>query len=281
VVALANDTISVARPLLFESPVLRDPDLVEIIRQRTQDHQLMIAIRKSLSEEVSDALVATENRTVVTTLLENTDARISGETMKYLVEESQRVGAYQKPLVKRSELTPALATRLYGWVSSRLRSEIVRRYPIDPLALSEATAAAVADLVEGHPRHFRSTLDELADRLAADRAGLPRLIVQALRDTHIPLFYALFARYSGLRPGIVRRLLRGPRGEALCIACKAAGIDRATFASIYLLTRKETLTNGRAAPLSDMAEVLAFYDGVATEAAASLLEKWRKAPDGD
>ena len=55
VVLLANDQIEVARPLLLRSELLDDPDLIEIIRHRGQQHQLVIARRHGLSARVSDA----------------------------------------------------------------------------------------------------------------------------------------------------------------------------------------------------------------------------------
>ncbi len=91
IVSLANDDIEVAEPILMRSEVLRDPELIRVIRHRTQQHQLAIAMRRSLSEHVSDALVETGNVDVVKTLLENSDAKISEATMEYLAEESRRV----------------------------------------------------------------------------------------------------------------------------------------------------------------------------------------------
>ena len=48
VLALANDEIEVAHPMLIDSTVLHDADLIELVRHRTQAHQLAIAMRSSL-----------------------------------------------------------------------------------------------------------------------------------------------------------------------------------------------------------------------------------------
>src|SRR3546814_334797 len=95
VVALANDEIDVARPILLRSEALLDGDLIEIIQHRTQEHQLAVAMRRNLSEQVSDALAETANHDVIKTLLENPDARISEATMAYLVDQSRRVDSFQ------------------------------------------------------------------------------------------------------------------------------------------------------------------------------------------
>ncbi len=81
IATLANDEIEVAHPILVKSDVLKDPELIEIVQHRTMEHQVAIAIRSSISEQLSDALVETDNEKVVTTLLSNQGAAISNSTM--------------------------------------------------------------------------------------------------------------------------------------------------------------------------------------------------------
>lgn len=113
VMALANDDIEVAHPILLASDILHDTDLVEIIQHRTMQHQLTISMRKNLSENVTDALVETGNHDVIETMLKNTDAKVSKTTMEYLVEQAKRVDTYQNPLLRRPDLDPDLAKRMY------------------------------------------------------------------------------------------------------------------------------------------------------------------------
>ena len=81
VLTLANDEIEVAHPILVNSEVLRDLELIEIVQHRTMEHQIAIAMRPKVSEQVSDALVETTNEKVITTLLSNQNAIISNRTM--------------------------------------------------------------------------------------------------------------------------------------------------------------------------------------------------------
>ena len=84
VLMLANDEIEVAHPILVHSEVLKDPELIEIVQHRTMEHQVAIAMRPRVSEQVSDALVETTNEKVITTLLSNQNAMISNSTMGHL-----------------------------------------------------------------------------------------------------------------------------------------------------------------------------------------------------
>ena len=46
VTKLANDEIEVARPVLQESGVLRDEDLLEVVKIRSQGHLLAVSVRE-------------------------------------------------------------------------------------------------------------------------------------------------------------------------------------------------------------------------------------------
>ena len=277
VIALANDEIEVAHPLLVNCDVLQDLELIEIIRNRTLEHQLAIGIRKSVSEEVTDALVATDSVDVIKTLLENHHAKISQRTMEYLVEQSQRVDTYQNPLLRRPDLETTLAKRMYWWVSAALRTYILERYEVDPGELDETMESTVKALTEGDGE-FKPKAVELADELSDRNEITPALIVKTLREGEVALFAALFGKYTGIRLQLVQRMLFEPGGEGLAIACKGSGIDKSTFASIYVLTRK---ARGRDSVnhLADMAGILGLFDRIKEDAASMLLKKWQRDPN--
>jgi uncharacterized protein (DUF2336 family) len=121
IVALANDEIDVAQPVLADSVVLTDPDLLEVIKQRTLQHQLAIALRRGLSERVSAALVATGNESVMQSVLDNATARFDRSVLEAMVERSRTIERIRRPLLSREELDSRLASKMYSWVSAALR----------------------------------------------------------------------------------------------------------------------------------------------------------------
>ena len=130
-VLLANDEIDIASPVLIKSKVLEDVDLIEIVRNRSTQHLLAIAMRRDLSTAVADALVESGEKDVVRALLENQDAHISRATMAYLVEQSKAVDEFQEPLVKRRDLPADLARRMCLWVSAAIRQSLLERFNLD------------------------------------------------------------------------------------------------------------------------------------------------------
>lgn len=277
---LANDEIEVAYSILTGSDVLQDADLIEVIRHRTLEHQLAVATRSSVSELVSDVLVGTGEADVIRTLLDNQNARISERTMAYLVEESKRIDAYQAPLLRRDDLNPALARRMYWWVSAALRQHIVQRYKFDPIDLDEHVQETIHTILGDsniqEPPARRST--ELARRLKETRSITPQLLVQTLRQGEIALFIDLFAALTELGGKLVRRLIFEPGGEGLAIAAKGVGIDKAEFASLFLLSRKARPGEKVVDP-NELSAVLALFDRIKPDVAKKVLRHWQHDPD--
>ncbi len=277
VLTLANDEFEVAHPVLSKSTVLHDSDLIEIVRHRTQQHQLCIAMRKDVSETVSAALVETGDTNVITTLLENGDASISNHTIEYLVAESKRVDSFQMPLVNRGDLPPDLAHKMYWWVSATLRQHIVENYNVDATVIDDTIEATVKDALERGDGGGGGTseAEELAARMAKRGQLSEEFMLKALRGTEVALFEACFAKATDVRLKLARRLLYEPGGEGLAMACKAAGFKRATFATIFELTRKAAAPG---APLDarELARVSEFYDHVKRDDATAVVMRWRR-----
>lgn len=279
VVALANDDIEVAHPILVRSKLLLDEDLIEVIRFRTLEHQLATASREELSEAVSDALVETENVQVITTLLENENALISKRTLDYLVEQSRKVDNYQRPLLGRKDLDPDLAKRMYWWVSAALRKHIVTNYEIDPTELDDAMESTVKEVIDRDADEDRPSAPErLAAQLPEERIGDPKFLIKLLREGEISLFVATLAKFTGLKSDLVRRFMIEPGGERLAIATCAIGIDKSHYAQMFLLCRKTRPGDKQVEP-DELSNALAFYDRLKPAVTREVLRRWRLDPD--
>ena len=281
---LANDEIEVARPVLVTSKVLRDVDLVEIVRHRTQQHQHSIAMRREVSEFVSEALVEAGNADVIKALLDNPNAKISEATLEYLVDESRRVDSYQEPLVRRSDLSPELARRMCLWVGAALRSYILDNYDIDPTELDDLLEDVTTDTVETLPppdskvESQDDAAGRLAQRLAEEQRLTPDILVQTLRQGEITLFEAMFAQMTRLRRRLMGRLIYEPGGEGLVIACRALQVDKPTFTSIFLLSRKGRPGDQVVDP-RELSRVISLFDRVKPDAAQQVLRRWQRNPE--
>ena len=275
---LANDEIEVAHSILLKSEVLQDIELIEIIQHRTQEHQLTIAMRSTVSEAVSDALVGTGDATVIQTLIGNPTARISDTTMENLVAESETEEAYHHPLLNRPEFSPHLAKRMYWWVSAALRSHIVENFNIDPAELDRQIEGTIKDIL---PHDDAGPAKVAGDRgeNEADFDGItPQLLLQNLRMGEVAMFESLFAQLTGLRSKLVRRFIFEPGGEGLAIACKSVSMSKPDFGSIFLLSRSARPGDKKVDP-NEVTTALTFYDHIKPETARKVVARWKLDPD--
>ena len=275
---LANDAVEVASPVLTRSKVLRDQDLVEVIRHRTLEHQLAVANRFAVSETVSSALVGTGETSVIERLLHNQNARISQNTLEYLVDESKRYDSFREPILRRSELGPDLAKRMFLWVSAALREFILEHFELDPTMIDELLENTAFEQIDAATAGEATGSAKLAEDLADNGKVTPEMLVKAMRQGEINLFVAMFSRMTGLRRNLVMRLLFESGGEGLAIASVAVGIDRDAFSTLFTLSRKAR-PQGAADIDAETTNVLALYDATPVEGATGVLRKWQRNPD--
>lgn len=280
VLMLANDEIEVARPILIRSGALQDIELIEIIHHRTLEHQLAIAMRSSVSEMVSDALVETGNADVVKTLLQNPNAKITEATMAYLVEEARRVDSYQEPLVRRKDLNPELAQRMYWGVSAALRAHMLDNFDIDPRELDDELENAVLALLEGTRNEAAAAKPamDLAESLHQAKAVTPDLLIQVLRQGEVALFEALFGRLSGISPPRLQRVIYEPGGQDLAIVCRALAIPKSNFSVIYTMVRRAR-PGHESLPAQAVSQLMGYFDELEAAAAQQVLRQWRRDPN--
>ena len=284
---LANDDLDVAHNILLNSEVLQDLELIEIIQHQTFEHQLTIAMRDKVSEAVSDALVETGNTKVIKTLVENETAQISDDTIETIVNVSKTEEPLQEPLLNRPDLSPHLAKRMYWWVSAALRKHIVEQYQIDPTELDQKIESTIKDLLgEPEPAGGSGEIDtrsleqasHLAQKLADKKAITPQVLLQTLRKGEVRMFEGMFTQLTGLRHNLVRRLMFEPGGEGLAIACKAIGMAKPDFGSLFLLSRSARPGDKVVDP-REVSRVMTFFDRLRLDTAIKVVGRWKLDPN--
>jgi len=275
---LASDDIEVAYPVLSRSRVLRDKDLVEIIRQRTEEYHLAITLRDDIGEDVSEALVETNSESVITSLLKNQNAAISEATMGYLVDQSRRLDSFQEPLLHRSDLKQGLAKKMFMWVSAALRQHIVGQYDLDATTvdqLLEQAAKEGYDSTMAEKTEAGSASSDLIKNLRERGMITTDMLVKTLTDGEVALFLAIFSDLTKLNDILIKRIVFEKGGEGMAIACKAIDLPEIQFATLYRKSRK--VAPGRAkASRTEVNAVLDLYRGINANEARKVLQMWQR-----
>ena len=192
--ALAQDDFFVAEVVLSKCDVLSDRALVDIIRHRTLQHQMAIACRKHLNEQVSDAIIEQNNPLLITELLKNKGAKIREATLRYLVDQSKKIDIYRNPLLSRDDLLPEHAATMYQWVGETLREEICKKFNLKESdvqnLLDKAMVIQLGRLAEVQKS---KTQDELVFLLDEEQELTVPFMIRCLKEGEIALFEAILA----------------------------------------------------------------------------------------
>ncbi len=280
--ALLQDDIEMAAPVLRTNEPWLDVELVEVIRHRALEHQLMQSMRRTKGDAASDWGVAAGDSDFIKGLLDGNDDPVTEAAMAYLVEQANTVDGFQEPILRRSDLSDRLVKRILLWILAALRQHLLERFDCDMTRLDDAVEAAAADLIVRIADERASAAESATTKLAkllrdANLLPLPSL-VQLLRQGEVGLFVAALSEMTGLRLTLIRRLLFESGGEGLMTACRAIGLDKPNAAAIFLLTRRARPGDWAVDP-RELARAMSIFDRVEPAAAQGVVARWRRDPD--
>ena len=241
ILLLVDDSIEVARPLILHSPLLTEADVLKLIAEAGVSHQEAVAGRPHIGEPVTAALASCEHESVLLALVRNVTARISETTYGVLVEKSRAIHGLAEPLVRRPDLPPQLATQMCEWVSDALKSYIKTNYHIAPRTVDAAMADANKVLKSEPPAPKDPPLDsaqKLIEKLAASGQLKAGFLMRVLSQGQADLFDLAFARLLEVELEKFRPFFYQDAIRPVALACRAAGIDRSVFATVFNLSRQ-------------------------------------------
>jgi uncharacterized protein (DUF2336 family) len=103
----------IAAPILEQSPLLGDDDLLPIVQRATTAHRLAIAGRRVLSARLVTALCRAGERAVILRVLGNDGAAMSGETLHALLDRFPDDAALGAAIARRRLLPVSVGGRLF------------------------------------------------------------------------------------------------------------------------------------------------------------------------
>jgi uncharacterized protein (DUF2336 family) len=237
IVLLCDDRIEVARPILARSPLLSDADLIRVIESGSEGHQIAVAARPAIGEGVSAALARHACEAAVIALLRNSTAKLGWSAFEQLSERARKSSDLQEPLVRRSDLPPELAHRLTLWVSGALKTALIARYPEAAQTLGSAIGETTASFESGEPAISGVNARKLVEKLHHSGQLRASFLIRVLNQGQMELFEYAFAALLSMEPETMRKALYGDNPMTVALACRAAGIDRSVFQTVFNLSR--------------------------------------------
>ncbi len=241
ILLLVDDTIEVARPLIIKSPLLTESDVLRLIAEAGIGHQEAVAGRPHIGIPVTDALAKSEHESVLLALVRNVTARISNASYETLVQKSRALTGLQEPLVKRPDLPPQLATNMCEWVSDALKTYITTNYDMAPKNVDTALHDVQVIMQSEPPAPKDPPADsalKLIEKLAASGQLKAGFLMRVLSQGQVDLFDLAFSKLIGVDLNCFRAGFYEKGARVVAVACRAAGIDRSVFNTVFNLSRQ-------------------------------------------
>ncbi|MFT3725357.1 MAG: DUF2336 domain-containing protein [Hyphomonadaceae bacterium] len=277
---LAMDVIEVARPVIESSKALTEADILDVIKEKSQDHMMAVTKRPDIGETVSSALVDKGEDRVVASLLENRTARLNRQTYQKVAERAEVNPVLHAPFVRNAHVPLDLLNNVYLKVENSLRREIMRKFHgVSPQELEAALEASRNHLSAAYgalPDDYQVAKDHVA---ALDKKGAlkPPILVQLLRENKRTAFLVAFAQLVDIEFDLARRLVTGKDLDALAMLCRGSGFDRGLFVTLCILIADD------GGGLSRTEQYSQLYEQVPVAAAQRALRFWKvraKGPGG-
>ncbi len=233
---LAHDNdITVAGPVLQQSPRLNETDLVDIAETKSQAHLHAIARRQGIGELVTDVLVRRGDQDVARSVASNVTARLSNEAFSALVSRAEKDGILAENVGRRPDIPP------YHFRQLLMRAtEVVQRRLL--ASAGPETQAEIRRVLASISRE----LDQVAgpcDFAPAQRTVLSLHKAGTLGEAQLLEFadarkveetVATLSALCGVPIETVDRLTAGERPDPVLILCKAVGFGWPTARAIIL-----------------------------------------------
>ena len=280
-IRLAADVEYIALPVLADSLVLTDEDLIEIVRQGSSSKQEAVASRPNLTVTVTDALIDHAAEPAIVVLMGNATATIAEDGFNRAVTRFADSPRVKQAIVERETLPATVAERLATMVSKALQAHLVKVHDLAP-----ETAADIALSSREHAilhLSLGASDDDLRQMVAQmQRNGrlTPSLILRALCTGDIAFFEAAMAAKSDVPLANAQILIHEPSRKGLKALFQKAALPPALYEAVEAGVEvvDDTFFDGEARDLERfrsrvISRVLTLVDDVGQADADYLLAK--------
>jgi uncharacterized protein (DUF2336 family) len=213
---LARDVDVVAMPVLQYSSVLTDDDLVMLVKESTSAKLVAIAHRPTVSETVSDAVVAAADPQAIVALVGNDGAVIAEPALHTVLSRHGGNAELDETMARRQKLPITILERLVAEASDRLRQVLIERHDL-PERLASDLVFQTRERATVGLMSARSPASEALELVAhLKQAGrlTPSIILRALCLGDLAFVEAAFATLAQIPVHNARLLIHdaGPLG---------------------------------------------------------------------
>ncbi|MEQ1780392.1 MAG: DUF2336 domain-containing protein [Hyphomonadaceae bacterium] len=235
-IKLAKDIDIIAVPVLKNSPVITDEDLVEIVLAGSSEKQVAIAQRASLGEGLTEVIALYGSKQAVEAATLNEGAAFSNDAYAGVLKRFANDNEIKSALVSRSSLPMHVTEKLVNLVSGELFDRLVNTHELPPqLAIEIAAGArerATLDLVE--QAGLSTDPERFVQQLHLNGRLTPSVIMRALCLGHMTFVEHALSELSGVPRTKTWLMIHDAGALGLKTVFERAGLPSGMFTAFRL-----------------------------------------------
>jgi len=218
-----DEDIGISGPILEQSNVLTDHDLVEIAKTMSQAHLSAIAGRRRIGEPVTDVLIVRGDSEVAHKVTTNAGARFSRFGLSRAVQRAEADETLAVAVANRTELPPELLELLVRKATTAVKERLLANARPEMKAritqvLSEVSSqVARAGASGGAQPRSRATLRQ-------DPSRTRDLISQCVESRHVEELIDALAIHCEVPVSAVKNIVQQEADMGMLVLGKASGI---------------------------------------------------------
>ncbi len=199
-VKLARDVETIALPVILNSPMLTDADLVEIVRTCPPTKQVAVASRETLSPIVTTAIAQHAVPEAVQRAVANDNALFEEAGLEIVLDRFAGVSAITSAMVHRNQLPLSITEKLVSLVAGEAFDYLVNNHELPPqIAIDLAMGArerVTIDIIEQAVR--QKDIARFVQQLNLNGRLSPSLLMRGLCMGHVEFVEHAMAELAGM-----------------------------------------------------------------------------------
>jgi len=268
-----DDAIRVAGPLLKNSPLVDETTLIEVARNKGQQHLLAISKREAISPNVTDVIVSRGERVVARSVARNITAAFSEQGYSSLVERAADDGTLAVAMGQREDLPAPLLQKLLSEAADLVRRKMFEAASPEQKARLARTMVEMDGDAQNVQRDFAAAQRAVVVLHKAGRLNQEAL-VRFARDRKYEEVVAALSALSGLTVETVDQVVCGGKRDSVLILGRAIRLDWATVRALLALR----LPPGRSLSAVDAESARVSFERLALPTAQRVMKFWKERP---
>lgn len=231
IVKLANDQAEVATPVLEQSPVLTEEDLIRLAKTKGQEYLLAISRRETLQSRLTDILLERGEQPVRRSVAENQGAELSQWGQRLLVMLAESDPVIRDYLTERHDLPQDTFDKLMQMLPEARREQVTALMQNNEQIARTLFREAGHEAAKVKLERRRTRLDAkvVLQEIKTHRRALDQTIVEFALSNNLYDLTFILGQLSGFGDKYVKNVMSRYENEGVAVMCKALEIGEPAF----------------------------------------------------